>query len=235
MPTLLFVAALAAVALVAYWQLIVAEGAYLGPRVVAFLYDVIAHRYNRIKQFNPGDDAHFFADPLIEWLVGTPRPRVLDVATGTGRVPLTLVADPAFDGTVVAVDLSRRMLREAARALNSHSRCVFLSRQDGSRLAFGDDAFDAVSCLEALEFMPNPRAALTECVRVLKPGGVLMVTRRAGSWARWMPGRAPSREQFKAQVEALGVWSVQVQTWQVDYDLVWGVKIAQWSGKVIGD
>src|SRR3972149_2550803 len=94
--------------------------------------------------------AVFSAYPLIEWPVGTPRPRVLDVATGTGRVPLTLVADPAFDGTVVAVDLSRRMLREAARALNSRSRCVFLSRQDGSRLAFGDDAFDAVSCLEAL-------------------------------------------------------------------------------------
>jgi len=228
MPALLLVAALAAVALVAYWHLIVAEGAYLGPRVVAFLYDVIAHRYNRIKQFNPGDDAYFFADPLIEWLARTPRPRVLDVATGTGRVPLMLVADPAFGGTVVAVDLARRMLHEAARALKSHSRCVFLSRQDGSRLAFGDGAFDAVSCLEALEFMPDPRAALAECVRVLKPGGVLMVTRRAGPWARWMPGRTPSREKFKAQVESLGVWNVQVQTWQVDYDLVWGVKMADW-------
>ena len=228
MPPPALLAILVAIALVAYWQLIIAEGAYLGPRVVAFLYDVIARRYNRIKQFNSDDDAYFFAEPLIEFLAGAPRPRVLDVATGTGRVPLRLVATPAFDGTVVAVDLARRMLREAARALTGHSERVFLSAQDGPRLAFGDGAFDAVSCLEALEFMPDPRAALAECVRVLKPGGVLLVTRRAGPWARWMPGRAPTREQFKSQVEALGVWNVRVQTWQVDYDLVWGVKIAQW-------
>jgi len=229
MPPVVLLAAVAVVALIVYWQLIIAEGAYLGPRVVAFLYDVIAHRYNRIKQFNPDDDAYFFVDPLMEWLAETPRPRVLDVATGTGRVPLMLTANPAFDGTLVAVDLARRMLREAARALDGHSARVLLSAQDGMRLAFGDGAFDAVSCLEALEFMPNPRAALAECVRVLKPGGVLLVTRRAGPWARWMPGRAPSREQFKLQIEALGVWNVQVQTWQVDYDLVWGVKIAPWK------
>ena len=45
-----------------------------------------------------------------------------------------------------------------------------------------------------------------------------------------MPGRAPSPQQFKAQVEALGVWDVPVQAWQVDYDQVWGVKIAEWEG-----
>ena len=31
-----------------YWQLILAEGAHLGPRVVVWLYDLVAHRYDRI-------------------------------------------------------------------------------------------------------------------------------------------------------------------------------------------
>ena len=230
MSPLVIVAILAVAALVAYWQLVIAEGAYLGPRVVAFFYDVIAHRYNRIKRFDPENDTWFLGQPLTEWLAAVARPCVLDVATGTGRLPLTLLACPNFDGTIVAVDLARRMLREAARALSGYAERVIMSRQDGSRLAFGDNAFDAVTCLEGLEFMPDPHAALAECVRVLKPGGVLLVTRRTGPWARWMPGRTPSPEQFKAQVEALGVWDVRIQTWTVDYDLVWGVKIAQWEG-----
>ena len=214
----------AAILLLAYWQLIVAEGAYLGSRVVALLYDIVAPRYNRIKNFQPDDDAHFLGVPLTEALAGVDRPRVLDVATGTGRLPLVLLANPAFCGTLTGVDLSRRMLREATRALKDQPDRVTLMQQDAMRLAFADDAFDAVVCLEALEFTPRPRIALAECVRVLKPGGVLLVTRRTGPWARWMPGRAPSPQQFKAQVEALGVWDVQVRAWQVDYDQVWGVK-----------
>lgn len=226
MTALALFALLAVVALVAYWQLIVAEGAYLGPRVVAFLYDVVARRYNRIKQFNPEDDAWFIGDPLTEWLASVARPRVLDVATGTGRVPLALLANPDFGGTIVAIDRAQRMLREAARALSGYAQRVSILRQDGARLAFREDSFDAVVCVEGLEFMPEPSAALAECVRVLKPGGALLVTRRTGPWARWMPGRTPSGENFKAQLETLGVWDVRVQVWQVDYDLVRGVKIA---------
>ncbi|HLF28295.1 MAG TPA: class I SAM-dependent methyltransferase [Anaerolineae bacterium] len=229
MLPLLAVLVLILLALLAYWHLIIAEGAYLGPRVVAFLYDVVARRYNRMKHFNPEDDAWFFGDPLTAWLSGVAQPRVLDVATGTGRVPLTLLANAGFTGKLLAVDRARRMLHQAAQALSSLTGRALISRQDGMRLAFGDDTFDAVTCLEALEFMPDPQRALAECVRVLKPGGVLLVTRRTGPWAGWMPGRTPSREKFKAQLEALEVWDVRVQMWQVDYDLVWGVKIAQWE------
>lgn len=229
MPAWVLLVALAALALIAYWQLIIAEGAYLGPRVVAFLYDVVAHRYDRIKQFNSEDDAWFLGEPLVEWLAATSQPRVLDVATGSGRLPSTLLANPNFHGAIVAVDLARLMLREAVRSLGYPTDRVLISRQDGSHLAFPDEAYDAVACLEALEFMPDPRAALAECVRVLKPGGLLLVTRRAGPWARWMPGRTPSREQFKSQVEALGVWDVRIRSWTVDYDLAMGVKIADWG------
>lgn len=219
----------AALALVAYWQLVLADGAYLGPRVVAFLYDIVAHRYNRIKRFNPEDDALFLARPIIECLAALPRPFVLDVATGSGRLPLALLSDPGFTGSIVAVDRARLMLREAAQALRGYFPRVLLSRQEGTRLAFGDDRFAAVACLEALEFMPDPQVGLAECVRVLEPGGILLVTRRTGPWARWMPGRTCSRDEFKARVQALGVWDVRIQAWTVDYDLVWGVKMAQWN------
>jgi len=227
----LVLAAVVLLAVLAYWQLIIAEGAYLGARVVTLLYDIVAPRYNHIKNFNPDDDRYFLSNPLAAALQSVARPRVLDVATGTGRVPIALLANEAFTGTIVGVDRSWRMLREAASVAQGHADRVTMMQQDAMRLAYADDSFDAVVCLEALEFVPAPRVALAECVRVLKPGGVLLVTRRTGPWARWMPGRTPSAQQIKTQVEALGVWSVRVQAWQVDYDQVWGIKIAPWSGR----
>jgi ubiquinone/menaquinone biosynthesis C-methylase UbiE len=72
--------------------------------------------------------------------------------------------------------------------------------------------------------LPNPRAALAECVRVLRPGGVLLVTNRIGRDARLMPGKTFSRPAFQQLLEALPLTEVEVHPWQVEYDLAWARK-----------
>ena len=47
---------------------------------------------------------------------------------------------------------------------------------DGNRLPFADASFDTVLCTEVLEHLPTPAACMTEMVRVLKPGGRLLLT-----------------------------------------------------------
>jgi ubiquinone/menaquinone biosynthesis C-methylase UbiE len=47
---------------------------------------------------------------------------------------------------------------------------------DGARLPFADASFDTVMATEVLEHLPDPRIALREMVRVLRPGGVALVT-----------------------------------------------------------
>ena len=95
---------------------------------------------------------------------------------------------------------------------------------DALRLPFGDETFDAVSCLEALEFFPSVEAGLVEVVRVLKPGGALFVTNRKGA-ARWyMPGRTRTPEELVQRLEILGMERVNTSRWQVDYDLAYARK-----------
>ncbi len=183
-----------------YWQLIIAEGAYMGPRVVAWTYDWVARHYDAIKQFAPGDEDWFVAAPLWRRLAGVERPLLLDVATGTGRVPQALVRNrfAVAGGQIVGLDLSWEMLKQARAKLRDYSDRVSLVWQDAGRLPFDDGAFDAVTCLEAVEFLPSPREALAEMVRVLAPGGLLMVTNRVGRAALLLPGRTFSRAAFPA-------------------------------------
>ncbi len=219
--------ALALVAVLAYWELVVAEGVHLGPRLVAWLYDLTARHYNGIKQFDPAYEEWFIGEPLAQALAHIPEATVLDAATGTGRVPLTLLRQTGFRGRVIGLDSSRRMLTQAARDTRAWSGRVTLIWLEASRLPFDDGSFDAVTCMEALEFMPDTRRALAELARVLRPGGVLLVTNRVGSWARWIAGHTQSRPAFEALLTSLGLASVQTQTWQVEYDLVWAIKPGQ--------
>ena len=224
MPYLVGAAVLVA-ALLLYWELIIAEGAHLGPAVVVWLYDLVAPRYERIKNFQLGLDDGYIGWPLCVALVKTEAPRVLDVAAGTGRVSRSLLRQVAYSGLVVNADLSRRMLREGRRRAPDHGRAVWL-RSPADRLPFAAGTFDAVTCLEALEFFPRPAQALAECVRVLRPGGWLIVTNRAGPSAPWLVGKTVSRAAFRRRLGDLPLEAVRVEPWQSEYDLAWARKRA---------
>jgi ubiquinone/menaquinone biosynthesis C-methylase UbiE len=184
------------------------------------LYDWGASTYDRVKNVHPSDDAEFLARPLLEALAEPDSPLLLDVATGTGRLPMALLRQWSFSGRVVGLDLSRRMLEIAQRKTVAQRRRVALIREDAMGLPFADHSFHAVTCIEALEFVPRPQAALAEMVRVLRPGGQLLVSNRVGRDALFLPGRAWSAEALHRRLSALGLDDVLLRRWQVDYDLV---------------
>jgi ubiquinone/menaquinone biosynthesis C-methylase UbiE len=207
-----------------YWLVISTEGAYLGPRVVAFLYDRGASTYDRVKEFDSVEDAWDLAVPLQRALKGVRKPFVLDVATGTGRLPLALLRCLDFDGHIVGLDISLRMLQEARRKTAGHDDRVTLLWKDALALPFADTRFDAVSCVEALEFMADPRQGLGEMARVLRPGGTLLVTNRVGLDAFLMPGRSFSDAELRELLASLCFASVETKRWQTYYDLIWAKK-----------
>lgn len=224
-----------------YWQLWVAEGAYLGRRMVTLLYDLFAKRYDRVKQFDPASDTVALAEPILTHLhrtagggrlttrsassvTGHLSSIVLDVATGTGRLPQALFMQSAFTGCIVAIDASRQMLALAQQKLHAYQDRIEWRCADAEKLDFSDEAFDVVTCLEAIEFFQHPDQALREMLRVLKPAGLLVISNRIGPDVWMLPGRATSTAAFAAKLEKMGLEGVDAQDWLVDYDLVVGVK-----------
>lgn len=211
-------------ALFLYWLLVSTEGVYLGRRVVVWLYDLTANRYDDIKEYDPGDELLLVTRPVLNALRGVSRPRVLDVATGTGRVPFDLFQSPQFDGHIVALDDSRRMLEVARRKLAPFEHRVTLIQHPAVPLPFPDKHFDAIICLEALEFFPSDEAAMYEMVRVLQPGRYLLTTRRRGREGRLFLSRYRSRDNMRQMLEQAGLRQIQFHPWQVNYDLVTAFK-----------
>ena len=115
MRTVLPVAfALGMVALVAamtYWTIVISEGAYFGRRLVSYLYDRGAETYDDVKEFDATEDAWFLGIPMARNLERVQHPFVLDLATGTGRMALSLLRQLTFDGRVVGLDLLRIKLK----------------------------------------------------------------------------------------------------------------------------
>jgi ubiquinone/menaquinone biosynthesis C-methylase UbiE len=209
---------------VLYWQLIVAEGAYLGRWIVALLYDWSAHVYDRIKHFDSSYEQYFLASPITSALFSFPNPLVLDLATGTARLAHTLFHEVGFRGRIIGVDLSRKMLEQAVVKVARWKDRATLLWDDASRLPFPSDTFEAVTCLEALEFLPDPDQVLREMVRVLRPGGLFLTTNRIGTDAKLMPGRTFTAEGIEAKLHELSLEMIRVRPWQEDYDLVWALK-----------
>jgi len=212
-------------ALIGYWLFFLTEGAYLGERVVVWLYDLYARRYDAIKEWDIQDEIEYLADPFVAE-VGERRrpPLILDVAAGSGRLPLAVqISGLLPDARWVLLDASAKMLQQARMRLGRDERCHYI-HHSARPLPFEDDFFDVVTCMEALEFMPSPEAVLAEMVRVLRPGGLLFITNRTGLQARFMPGRVWSHARVFQLLKANAMRNISIRPFLVDYEWVTAIK-----------
>ncbi|MGV0743595.1 methyltransferase domain-containing protein [Mycolicibacterium sp. XJ870] len=106
--------------------------------------------------------------PPIDWLNIPPGGIALDVGSGPGNITAALARAAGLDGTALGVDISEPMLARAVTA--EAGRQVGFVRADAQQLPFRDESFDAVVSLAVLQLIPDPAAALSEMVRVLRPG-----------------------------------------------------------------
>jgi SAM-dependent methyltransferase len=162
--------------------------ARLQRRVQRYGWDLAAADYDRLWQ-EPLGSAR---TALATRVAARGGERVLDVACGTGRLALDLARAVGPGGSVVGVDLSAAMVDAARRRVAAHGigNAVF-EGMDAEALALPDASFDVVVCALGLMYMPDPRQALREMARVLRPGGRIAVVvwgdRRRCGWSAVLP------------------------------------------------
>jgi ubiquinone/menaquinone biosynthesis C-methylase UbiE len=215
----------ALIVLLAVWELYFCEGAHLGRQSVIWTYDVAATRYDGIKRFDPDWEQRTLGEPVTTVFGDLHGIRLLDVGAGTGRLARAMGAAGGFNGTLWALEPSRKML-EIGRSFDVPFPSQWVQGWSDP-LPFGDRSFDLVASLEMLEFTPHPARTLREMVRVLRDDGWLLVSNRVGWQARLILGHYLSRSAMRALLEDAGLVDVQVFPWQMDYDLVWGYKPAR--------
>ena len=105
-------------------------------------------------------------------------PRVLEAGVGTG---LSLGYYPR-DSFVCGVDLSEDMLKRARGKVRRKglSHVKGLQVMDVCRLGYADASFDAVVAQFLITLVPNPEAALSEFLRVVRPGGGIVLANHFG-------------------------------------------------------
>ncbi|MEU5263254.1 class I SAM-dependent methyltransferase [Amycolatopsis sp. NPDC021455] len=158
-------------------------------------------------------DRRLFGDSR-EWACGQAAGDVLEVAVGTG---LNLPCYPA-EVTLTGLDLSEGMLAIARDRARRLGRPVTLRQGSAHELPFAEASFDTVLCTFGLCAIPDPAAAVAEMVRVLRPGGRLILVDHVASSSRlvrgmqWLVELASvplAGEHFRRRplvlVEALGV------------------------------
>ena len=128
-------------------------------------------------------DRRLFGDSR-EWACSQAVGEVLEVAVGTG---LNLPFYPD-DVTVTGIDLSERMLDIARTRAFVLGRAATLQEGNAHALPFDDASFDTVVCTFGLCAIPDIDAAVGEMVRVLRPGGRLILVDHIASSSRLVRG-----------------------------------------------
>ncbi|MGB0114626.1 MAG: class I SAM-dependent methyltransferase [Ilumatobacteraceae bacterium] len=134
---------------------------------------------------------------------------VLEVGCGPGYFSPTL-AGAVPSGTAVLADLQFEMLRVAQERLVSHDNVRFV-QLDATRLPFATASFDAVLVVLMLGEIPESERFLSECRRVLRPGGLALFaeSRRDSDFI--------SRTALPALVEPHGFALDEIRGWRWEY------------------
>src|SRR5579862_6157046 len=140
-------------------------------------FDRAASYYDATRGYPP-DVEQAIGQAIVAAAAATPATRFLEIGVGTGRIALPVIA-LGFDYTGVDIsaammDRLREKLEDIERATGQHPRATLLEA-DMQALPFDDAHFDVVIAAHVFHLVGDPARAWQEAMRVLRPGGVLLV------------------------------------------------------------
>ena len=101
------------------------------------------------------------------------RSNILEAGCGTGQMSIVL---SRYARQIYSIDLSKDSLIEAKQFINSNDiKSVHLFRMNIFKLFFEENTFDVIISNGVLHHTYNPKLAFSKLVRVLKPGGIIVI------------------------------------------------------------
>jgi predicted TPR repeat methyltransferase len=146
------------------------------PREVADRYDAWASRYDADLTAWSYRAPAIVADTVVSRMPEAES--VLDVGCGTGLSGRAL-RERGFRGRLIGRDISQLSL-DLARQTGVYESLEQADLQQP--LAFDDDSVDAVVCVGVMTYLPEVEAVWREFARVVRPGGLVVVTQREDIW-----------------------------------------------------
>lgn len=116
-----------------------------------------------------------------------PGNRVLDIAGGSGDLSRLFAKKVGKLGQVVLTDINASMLSVGRDRMLDEGLAVPAAQCDAEKLPFPNNYFDCVSVAFGLRNMTHKDLALKEMLRVLKPGGRLLVLEFSHIWKPLQP------------------------------------------------
>jgi len=154
---------------------------------VASVFSSVAGRYDLMNDLMSGGLHRLWKRFAVELSGVREGARVLDVAGGTGDVASLLARRAGATGQVWLTDINADMLARGRDRLIDTGQALPVIRCDAEKLPFPGDYFDCVSVAFGLRNMTRKQAALTEMLRVLRPGGRLLVLEFSSVWKPLSP------------------------------------------------
>ena len=145
--------------------------------LVAGVFDSVASRYDLMNDLMSGGIHRLWKRFTIELSGVRPGHSVLDIAGGTGDLAAKFSRIVGETGQVILADINHSMLAVGRDKLLDHglSKNLEFVQADAQCLPFPDDSFDCITIAFGLRNVTDKDLALRAMLRVLKPGGRLLV------------------------------------------------------------
>ena len=156
-------------------------------RKVAGVFDSVAERYNLMNDLMSAGMHRWWKRFAVEASGIRAGGRVLDIAGGTADLSALFIEQVGESGEVWLTDINNSMLTIGRDRLLDEGRAASVAQCDAEKLPFPADYFDCVSVAFGLRNMTHKDAALKEMLRVLRPGGCVLVLEFSKVWKPLQP------------------------------------------------
>lgn len=139
------------------------------------MFSRISGRYDRANRWMSFGSDQWVRSRAVKLSGAKPGDAVLDCAAGTGDLTIKFHDALGGQGRFVGTDFNADMLAHAETKSSDRGLAIEWQVQDAQNLDFADESFDVVSIAYGIRNVDDPKRALAEMYRVLKPGGRLVV------------------------------------------------------------